>query len=166
MHHGKAFVQTVQGFWKPNTESKLAQVLLSPQKKLKYKSYTKPAWRSKTFLEHSHKHNNFIRKSSEQKFCTKTFLHKRTTKKKKASCLHSWKVLYFSPWIFLLKYWLRFSVFWRKKMHTSELVLQSLLEHSMSLLSHWYQAQRCLYVQPSHETDCNVLLMGPSFFQN
>lgn len=57
MHHGKAFVQTVQGFWKPNTESKLAQVLLSPQKKLKYKSYTKPAWPSKTFVEHSHKHN-------------------------------------------------------------------------------------------------------------
>lgn len=38
----------------------------------------------KTFVEHSHKH---IRKASEQKFCTKTFLHKRTTKKEKGFML-------------------------------------------------------------------------------
>lgn len=134
------------------------------KKKLKYKSYTKPAWPSKTFVEHSHKHN--YKEIKWTKILHKDFFAQKNHKEEKGFMLALLKVLYFSSWIFLLKYWLRFSVFWRKKMHTSELVLQSLLEHSMSLLSHWYQAQRCLYVQPSHETDCNVLLMVPSFFQN
>lgn len=94
-----------------------------------------PSVTSKTFAEHSQKHNYKEIKST--KILHKDFFAQKNHKEEKDFMLTLLKsalpfILSF-PDKTLVKIWCLLK---KKKMHTSALVLQSLLEHSMSLLSH------------------------------